>query len=67
MSNTQIIMGALVLVVLAMIWAFGFRGSTSHAKFSDIDNDGEPDESQHEKEAARLAFAAEQERRHGAD
>lgn len=66
MGLWQILLAVGLLVLALIAWAMTTKGvQTQH--FTDLDQDGEPDATPHEKEAAIALFEAEQARLHPED
>jgi len=67
MSLVQILVGVAALIGLCVLWAVAAKGVDAGRRFVDLDKDGAPDATPHEKEAAIAAFKEEQARRHPED
>ncbi len=64
MTFMQIVIGIGVLVGLALIWAAATKGVDGPGKITDLNDDGAPDATPHDKQSLLEMDRAEQKRRH---
>ena len=67
MSIIEIILGVVIVIGLAVLWAFAARGVEARRGFTDADADGAPDATESEKRATIQMFDEDQARLHPED
>lgn len=67
MNFWQVIIGVVVFVGVAVLWANAAKGVDRRGRFTDADQDGAPDAKPSEKAATIQLFKDEQARRHPED